>query len=523
MVKSFLGARGVREATESLKETIPALLRQRAQTTPEKVFLYFRDLEVSYRQLDEITNRVANGLAALGFQKGDKVCLLLPNCPEFVSLFLGAPKLGVVLVPLNVLLKAEEVQYIVNNSDATAIVAEARFWPLIEAIRPGCPNVKNLVMVGEAERAGVIPFSRLLAAPASDVKVEVNPEDDMGIIYTSGTTGKPKGVVLTQENYYVNSWQGVTVSGMKSDERALCILPLFHVNGQVVTVLMPLQAGASLILTEGFSPKTFFENIARYRATTFSGVPTVYSILLNWPEADQYDLSSLRMCICGAAPMPVEVFTQFEEKFNAKIIEGYGLSEGTCASTINPVEGKRKVGSIGLPFPGQDVRIFDEHDRELPPGQVGEIVIRGRNVMKGYYKNPEATAETLRNGWLHTGDLGYCDEDGYFYIVGRKKEMIIRGGVNIYPKEIEEVLYRHPKVKEAAVIGLPDKIWGEEVGCCLVLKEGEQWNREDVIAYCQEHLADFKCPRQVFFVDSFPKTATGKIQKHLLAESVLKP
>lgn len=506
---------------ETFKETIPALLRQRAQATPEKIFLYFRDLEISFRQLDEITNRVANGLAAVGIRNGDKVCLLLSNCPEFVYLFFGAPKVGAVLVPINTLLKAEEVRYIVNNSDAAIIVAEAKFWPLIEAIQPECPQVKNVVLVGEQERERAIPFVRFLSAPASDLDVAVDPEDEMGIIYTSGTTGQPKGVVLTHKNYYVNSWQGATVAGMTADERALCILPLFHVNGQVVTMLMPMQVGASFILTEGFSPKTFFENIVRYRATTFSGVPTVYSILLNLPDADQYDLSRLRMCICGAAPMPVEVFTQFEEKFHTKIMEGYGLSEGTCASSINLIDGRRKTGSIGLPFPGQDVKIFDEHDCELPPGQVGEIVIRGRNVMKGYYKNPEATAETLRHGWLHTGDLGVCDEEGYLYIVGRKKEMIIRGGINVYPKEIEEVLYKHPKVKEAAVISLPDTIWGEQVGCCLVLKDGEPWSPEQVIAYCQEHLADFKCPRHVFFMDSFPKTATGKIQKHLLTQSVL--
>jgi long-chain acyl-CoA synthetase len=504
------------------RRTIPALLRRQAQIYADKVFLYFHDLEVSYRALDEITNRVANGLSALGVHKGDKVCLLLPNCPEFVYCFLGAPKIGAVLVPINVSLKAEEVQYIVEHSDATTIVADPRFLPLIEAIKPACPKLENIIVAGEAMHEGAVPFTQILAASATDPDAIVNPDDEMGIIYTSGTTGKPKGVVLTQANYYVNSWQGVTVSQMTPDERAMCILPLFHVNGQVVTILMPLQAGGSLILTEGFSPKTFFENIARYRATTFSGVPTVYSILLHLPDADQYDLSSLRLCICGAAPMPVEVFTKFEEKFKTKIVEGYGLSEGTCASTINPVEGQRKVGSIGLPFPGQEIKIFDENDQELPTGQVGEIVVRGENVMKGYYKKPEATAETIRNGWLYTGDLGYRDEAGYFYIVGRKKEMIIRGGANIYPKEIEEVLYRHPKVKEAAVIGLPDEIWGEEVGCCLILKEGESWSQEEVIAYCREHLADFKCPRKVFFVDSFPKTATGKTQKHLLVENVLK-
>lgn len=505
-----------------MKETIPDLLRMRAHSTPDKTFLYFHDLEVSYGQLDELTNRIAHGLIALGLNKGDKICLMLTNRPEFVYLFLAAPKVGAVLVPINVLLKAEEVQYIVNNSDATTMVVEDKFLPLIEAIRPDCPQLKQIVVVGEHIPVGMVSFTQLLTASAAEPDVPISADDEMGIIYTSGTTGKPKGVVLTQGNYYVNSWQGAMVSGMNADERAMCILPLFHVNGQVVTILMPMQGGGSMILTEGFSPKTFFENLARYRATTFSGVPTVYSILLNLPDADQYDLSSLRMCICGAAPMPVEVFTKFEEKFRAKIVEGYGLSEGTCASTLNPVEGKRKIGSIGLPFPGQEVTIVDDTGRPLSAGQVGEIIIRGRNVMKGYYKNPEATAQTIRDGWLYTGDLGYYDEEGYFYIVGRKKEMIIRGGVNIYPQEIEEVLYQHPKVKEAAVIGLPDPIWGEEVGACLILKEGEAWDAADVIAYCQSRLADFKCPRRVFFVNSFPRTATGKIQKHLLTESVLK-
>ncbi|RMG55750.1 MAG: long-chain fatty acid--CoA ligase [Acidobacteria bacterium] len=504
-----------------MTETIPALLRRQAGHRPDKVFLYFHDLEVTYRQLNDITDRLANGLTRLGIRKGDKVCLLLSNRPEFVYVFLGVPKVGAVLVPINIRLKAEEVQFIVENSDATVIVAEEVFLPLVHAIRPACPKIQHVVVVGESERQGAIPFSQLLDAPASEPPEEVLPQDEMSIIYTSGTTGKPKGVVLTHENYYVNSEQGVMISKMGPDERAMCILPLFHVNGQVVTILMPMQAGGSLILTEGFSPKTFFHNIARYRATTFSGVPTVYSILLHAPEAEQHDLGSLRMCICGAAPMPVEVLTRFEEKFNTTIIEGYGLSEGTCASTLNPIEGGRKIGSVGVPLPGQEIKIVDDHDRELPPGRVGEVLIRGRNVMKGYYKNPAATAEALRGGWLHTGDLGYRDEDGFLYLVGRKKEMIIRGGVNIYPKEIEEVLYRHPKVKEAAVIGVPDEIWGEEVACCLILKEGETWTEEDVIAYCREHLADFKCPRKVFFVEAFPKTATGKIQKHLLAESVL--
>ncbi|MEW6735381.1 MAG: AMP-binding protein, partial [Acidobacteriota bacterium] len=323
-----------------------------------------------------------------------------------------------------------------------------------------------------------------------------------------------------QDNYINNSVQAQMALQMQENERAMCILPLFHVNGQVATILIPLQAGASLILTEGFSPKTFFDNVTRYRATTFSGVPTVYSILLNLPDRDKYDLSSLRLCICGAAPMPVEVFTQFEKVFKTIIIEGYGLSEGTCVSTVNPVDGQRKIGSIGLPVPGQEVKIFDDQDRELDVDEIGEIVVRGSNVMAGYYKNELATAETLRNGWLHTGDLGRRDRDGYIYIVGRKKEMIIRGGENIYPKEIEEILYRHEAIQEAAVIAIPDPIWGEEVAAAIILKDGAQAHSDDIIAYCRAHLADYKCPRRVFFCQQFPKTATGKIQKNRLIEQL---
>jgi long-chain acyl-CoA synthetase len=288
-----------------------------------------------------------------------------------------------------------------------------------------------------------------------------------------------------------------------------------------VTILTPLQVGASLILTTGFSPKTFFADLARHKATTFSGVPTVYSILLNLPEREKYDLSNLRLCICGAAPMPVELFHQFEKAFNTVIIEGYGLSEGTCASTANPVNGERKIGSIGLALSGQEIKIFDDQDKEVGIGEVGEIVIRGSNVMLGYYKNEQATAETLRSGWLHTGDLGKVDSEGYFYIVGRKKEMIIRGGENIYPKEIEEVLYLNSNIQEAAVVGLPDNIWGEEVVAAIILKDGVNIDSDGIISFCKTHLADYKCPRKVFFCSSFPKTATGKVQKNKLVEQLL--
>jgi long-chain acyl-CoA synthetase len=369
---------------------------------------------------------------------------------------------------------------------------------------------------------GTLPFSELMKDADKLKDREVSEEDVAGIIYTSGTTGYPKGVLLTHKNYVVNADQVSTACQMTEDDRFLCILPLFHVNGQIVTTVSPLFAGGSMVLLRGFSPKEFLPKLSHYRATAFSGVPTVYAILNNLPDAEEYDLSALRFCICGAAPMPVEVFETFERKYKAFILEGYGLSEGTCASSINPLDGTRKIGSIGIPFKDQEMKIFDENDKELAPEQIGEIVVRGPNVMKGYYKNEEATRETLRNDWLHTGDLGYIDEDGYFFIKGRKKEMVIRGGENIYPKEIEEVLYKHPAVAEAAVVGVPDKIWGEEVAAFVVLKEGAELKPQEVIDYCKEHLANYKCPRIVEVADSLPKTATGKIQKNRIIEEYTK-
>jgi long-chain acyl-CoA synthetase len=501
--------------------TISELLATQAAKYGEKVFLYFGEQRISFRQMADITDKVAAGLQRLGVQAMDKVCLLLPNCLEYLYLFLGIPKLGAASVPINTALKRDEVSYIVENSDACAIVTSPLFLDLVLSLRPFCPKLQWIIVVGNTNEltpfSGMVKWEDLLAMAEAETLIgNIHPENLMSIVYTSGTTGRPKGVMLTQLNYWQNSWQTSKAIGLQPDDRAMCILPLFHVNGQVVTVLAPLQAGASAIVTEGFSPRTFFNYVARYQATLFSGVPTIYSILLHLPDREKYDLRSLRLCICGGAPMPVEVFNRFEQSFKVKVVEGYGLSEGTCASAINPVNGQRKIGSIGLPFPGQELSIFNHRNEEMPVGSVGEIVIRGTNVMQGYYKNPTATAETLIDDWLHTGDLGYRDSEGYYYIVGRKKEMIIRGGENIYPKEIEEWLYRHPEIQECAVIGLPDPIWGEEVAVVISVIPRATLVGADVIAYCQKELADYKCPRRVLFMEELPKTATGKIQKNKL-------
>ncbi|GAH33789.1 unnamed protein product, partial [marine sediment metagenome] len=303
--------------------------------------------------------------------------------------------------------------------------------------------------------------------------------------------------------------------------RFMLILPLFHVNAQIVTVMAPFTIGASCILTPGFSAQTHWETVAKYKASTFSAVPTILSILIKMPH-ENLDLSSLEFVICGAAPLPVNVFREFEETFKCRIVEGYGLTEGTCASSVNPIptdtEDRRKVGSIGIPLPGNEMKIVDSDGNDLPPNSKGEILVKGDNVMKEYFKNPEANAQTLKDGWLYTGDIGHIDEDGFFYITDRKKDMIIRGGENIYPREIEEVLYSHPAVSLATVIGVRDKIYGELPKAFIILKEGKSVTPEEILKFCKENLADFKIPKYVEFRDDLPKTPTGKIMKQVLRD-----
>jgi long-chain acyl-CoA synthetase len=445
--------------------TIPDLLRRRAHEARQRPFLLFADRELTYGEIDERSDRVAAWLVTRGVRPGDAVALCMDNRPDFLLAWFGIVKASAVLVPVNPALKPPEIDFIRSNSESKLLLTE----------------------IGEAPP---------VALP------EVAPEALAAIVYTSGTTGQPKGAMLTHANYLWNAQAIVEATRMTAADRFLCVLPLFHANAQVVTTLAPMVAGGSMVLMPRFSPLEMLETLAATDATAFSGVPTVYAILNATPGAETYDLSRLRLCICGAAPMPVEVFREFERRFRATIVEGYGLTEGTCASSVNPLD-RRKVGSIGLPLRGQEMKLVD-----------GEIVVRGPNVMRGYYNNPQATAEAIRDGWLYTGDLGRVDEDGFFTVIGRKKEMIIRGGQKIYPGEVEAVLYQHPAVAEAAVVGVADATWGEEVKAYVVGRSAVE--EPELLAHCRDRLADFKCPRSVAFREALPKTATGKVQKHLL-------
>ena len=462
---------------------------------------------------------VAGYLTELGIGNGDVVAIDLLNRPELIIIIMGSWMAGATVTPINVHLKEQEISYQIADSGAKIVFGELSYREKIEnAIeRTGVRVEKVILDFDKGDLSGDL-YRKVFHGKANFTASPDNP-DDLFIIYTSGTTGKPKGAVLTAQNVYREAVQLQHAVGLEDSDRIIIILPLFHVNNLMFSIASILKGG-SLVILRKFDPEEFFESVKKYEPTIFSGVPTIYKILLDSAnEGHIASLSSLRIGICGAAPMPVKWFEDFEKAYGIKIIEGYGMTEGTVASTINPMFGTRKIGSIGIPLPGQDVRIFSENDEDLPPGQIGEIVIRGPNVMKGYLNRKHETEGTLRNGWLHTGDLGYMDNDGYFYIVDRKKDMIIRGGENVYPKEVENVISTMPGVSEVAVVGKKDEKYGEEVVAFIVRKDA-QMSDTQVIDFCKSNLAWYKCPKEIFFIDALPKNSVGKIQKNELRDAL---
>lgn len=491
--------------------SISDMVIRQADAREDRPVIRFYDRDISYRELERKSAAVAAGLGSLGVKKGDRVCILMENSPEYYFAYLGIIRLGAIAGPVNCWWQTKEIEYLFRDSGAIAVIFDSAYRAHVETIRGQAPALKHLI-----ERGGdgaFISFEEMTVKDTSPPTVEISMDDISTIVYTSGTTGNPKGVLLTHGNILTNSFQAGMLANIRENDVVMCFLPLFHVNGLVITGTAPMCAGAQIVLRKGFSAGEFWECVSKYRVTIFSGVPTVYQILLNTPGSEKADVSSLRYGVCGAAPMPVETIRKFEEMFNMIIIEGYGLTEATAGATANPINGVRKIGSIGIPFADSEVRLFDDDDREVPRGEVGEIVIRGGNVMKGYFNKPEETEKTLRGGRLHTGDMAYADEDGYFFIVDRKKEMIIRGGENIYPKELEEIMYGHPKVQEVAVVGMKDEIYGEEVMACVVTRQGETIDTEEFRSWCRENMASYKVPKYVSIRQQLPKNILGKILK----------
>ncbi len=482
-------------------------LTDTARVHAGRVAVRVDDAAMTYRALDEASARVAGLLRERGLKPGGRVGLMMPNVAEVPVVYYGVLRAGGVVVPMNPLLKAREVAYYLSDSGAGLIFAWHTF---ADQARGGA---------GQAEAEPIIvdgaAFPGLLASVAPEDQVADAAEEDTAVIlYTSGTTGHPKGAELTHGNLRSNTEVSRTdIVRAGPDDVIFGGLPLFHVFGQTVALNVAVAAGACLTLLPRFDAGHALRIIAGHRVTVFEGVPTMYVALLHAPGRAGYDTSSLRTCLSGGAALPVEVLRGFEEAFGVPVLEGYGLSETSPVASFNLPGRERKPGSIGTPIRDVQMRVVDDGDREVPQGEVGEIVIRGPNVMKGYWQRPEATAEALAGGWFHTGDLARVDEDGYFYIVDRKKDLIIRGGYNIYPREIEEVLYEHPAVAEAAVIGLPHPALGEEVGAAVALKPGAAATPEELRDHVKAQVAAYKYPRHVWIMDSLPKGGTGKILK----------
>ena len=462
---------------------------------------------MTYRALDEASARVAALLHERGLKPGDRVGIMMPNVSEVPVVYYGVLRAGGVVVPMNPLLKVREVAYYLGDSGAGLIFAWHGF---ADQARGGAEQAD-----AEAIVVDEVSFPELLASvePVYEV-ADAADEDTAVILYTSGTTGHPKGAELTHGNLRSNtevSRDEIVHAG--PDDVIFGGLPLFHVFGQTVALNVAVASGACLTLLPRFDAEHALRIISGHKVTVFEGVPTMYVALIHQPNRADYDTSSLRECISGGAALPVEVLRGFEEAFDVPVLEGYGLSETSPVASFNLPGRERKPGSIGTPIRDVQMRVVTADDDDVPEGEVGEIIIRGPNVMKGYWQRPEATAEALRDGWFHTGDLARVDEDGYFYIVDRKKDMIIRGGYNVYPREIEEVLYEHPAVAEAAVIGLPHPSLGEEVAAAVALKPGATITAEELRDYVKSQVAAYKYPRHVWIVDALPKGATGKIQK----------
>jgi long-chain acyl-CoA synthetase len=493
-----------------MSRSLASVLVETAARHPGRPALKLDDAVFDYALLDQAAARVAAMLKAKGVMPGDRVAIMLPNVPYFPVAFFGVLRAGGVVVPLNVLLKGREVGFHLRDAGARAVFA---WHDMAGAATEGAEGTGCEVMtVTPGEIEGIIfgyePEPEVVARDAQDTAI---------ILYTSGTTGTPKGAELSHANLLRNAEICVELFGL--DERMVLLgaLPLFHAFGLTCAMNACVVPGGCLTLIPRFDPARALEIIERDRVSVFEGVPTMYGAMLQVPDRKRYDVSSLRLCASGGASLPLEILHAFESAFGCAVLEGYGLSETSPVASFNHPDRERKAGSIGTPIAGVEMKVVDDEDGDLPGGDVGEIVIRGHNVMTGYWGRPEETAAALRGGWFHTGDMARVDDDGYFFIIDRKKDLIIRGGYNVYPREVEEVLYEHPAVREVAVVAVPHPELGEEVGAAVALKPGEHADAETLRAFVKDKVAAYKYPRHVWFVDELPKGATGKILKREIA------
>ncbi len=531
--------------------TLGTVLHQTALKFPDHTALLFYGRKIAYSELDVLANRFARALHGLGITKGDRVALMLPNIPQMVIAYYGTIRLGAVAVPVNPLYHEHELEIQLKDSGAEMLVAVDMFYPVISPVLPKT-SIRHLILCGiedflpfplnllyplkaRIDRQWVsvkrVPpiydFMALIRTePAAAVDAEVSPGDTALLQYTGGTTGVPKGAVLTHRNMVVNAVQSRAWLTLHNEGESIILgaIPFFHVYGMTTAMNLGILIGAEILLLPKFHTKEVLRFIHKYRPDIFPGIQAMYLAIGNYPKISRYDLTSLKVAISGAGPLMHEVQERFEHLTNARIIEGYGLSEASPVTHANPIFGKRKVGSIGLPWPDTEARIVDIEtgEKDLPVGEAGELVIRGPQVMKEYWNRPEDTAYALRDGWLHTGDIAKMDEGGYFFIVDRIKDMIKTVGENVYPREVEEVLFTHPKVKEAVVVGIPQEFLGEEIKAYIVLKEGETTTDTEIMQFCRQQLSKFKVPKEVEFRDHLPKTLVGKVLRRVLRDEEMK-
>ncbi len=499
-----------------------SMLQDTAQMVPDQPVIYFKDDIITYKQLFGYVCGAAQAYQPYDIQMGDRVSILMGNLPQFMIAYYGLAAIGAVAVPSNPLLKADELTYIYNNAEVKAVVTIPQLLPVVLATLPRVPSLKHIfVCTGDAE--GAISFDPLWQK--ADAPIPVTPEFDPAkhpavFMYTSGTTGYPKGCMLSHRNLLANSTGAKMHLGLGPGTVIFCVLPLFHAFAATICMHLTFISKASVVINEKFIPDSVLDAIERYKVTVLPMVPTMFAALAQFGSKSPEKLASVVQAISGGAPLPGAVLNAFKEKFGVTIFEGDGPTECSPVTSVNPVEGVQKVGSIGIPIPGVEMKIFDDKDNELPTNESGEIVVRGDSVMLGYHNMPEETAEVMTSGWYHTGDIGKKDEDGYFYILDRKKDMLLVGGLNVYPREVEEVIAHHPAVMETAVVGEFDKLRGEAPVAYVVLKPDQQATAKEILKWCRQKLATYKVPKRVIFRDNLPKSATMKILKRLLRKEL---
>ncbi|MDN3428699.1 long-chain fatty acid--CoA ligase [Microbacterium sp. APC 3898] len=520
--------KGISAEMKFSEKTMPQLLTETAEKIPDHIAIKFYQKEISYKELDLFSTLFASSLQQTGIHKNDRVAIMLPNCPQYIISYYGILKAGAIVTQINPMLLEKELSYLLNDSGAETIIVYEPLYPRIQEIAKDTA-LKNIIVVSfetknqELDQASY--FESFIGKGDGKVdSVAINPAEDIAVLqYTGGTTGLSKGAMLTHQNIAVNALQAQEFFKDEvtfGEESCLTVIPLFHVFAMTSAMNLSILNGSKNILLPRFDLEEVLETIKREQPTTFPGVPTMYIAIANHPKAKEYGIDSINVCNSGSAPMPLETMKEFENKTGAKILEGYGLSEASPVTHCNPPFAERKPGSIGIGFPSTEYKIVDlaTGEEDMPTGEIGELIIRGPQVMKGYWNMPEETAHTLKNGWLFTGDIAKMDESGYVYIVDRKKDLIISSGYNVYPRDIEEVLYEHPAVQEAVAIGIADPYRGESVKAIVVKRQGADITEEQLIVWAKDKMAAYKVPRIIEFRDELPKTNVGKILRRALRE-----